>query len=410
MKAVIIAVGSELLSPGRRDSNSDWLIARLADCGVETVGRIAVDDDAARIASAVLSAFRSADIIVTTGGLGPTDDDRTREGLSLALGLPLTRDPEMVRHVESLFLSRGRKPSDRQALQADRLAGANWIPNALGSAPGMSLEREGRLLAVLPGVPAEMMAMFDGAVAPKLHARARSAIARITLRIAGRPESYVDDLVRDLYGTPLTTTTILASAGTVELLVTARGGDPADAAAHASQVADAMKERLGIDVYGTDDDTLAFVTGGLLGERGANVAVAESCTGGLLGAAFTDVPGASSWFVGGVVAYSDDLKIKLCGVPEDVLRRHGAVSAAVAMAMAAGIRAACSAEFGLGITGIAGPSGATPGKPVGTVHIALADAGEGRAAALDWPGDRALIRRRAVNVALDLLRRRLLAR
>jgi nicotinamide-nucleotide amidase len=409
MNAIVVAIGSELLTPGRRDTNGDWLVARLYDLGIASSGRMVIDDDAGRIAAIVRAALDRAAAVVITGGLGPTEDDRTRDALALALDAPLTRDAAMAERIRALFTSRGRVAGPRQGRQADRPEGMSFIDNPLGSAPGLLLERGGRILAALPGVPAEMKAMFDAAVAPRLQAHARGALARTTLRIAGRPESYVDDLVRDLYASEGTETTILASAGSVELLLTARGADAREAAARLEALAVAMRGRLGIDLYGADDESLAAVVLRLLAARGATVALAESCTGGLLGAALTDVPGSSVSFRGGLVCYADDLKQSLAGVPAATIAAHGAVSEAVARALAEGARRVGSADFGLGVTGVAGPSGGTPDKPVGTVHIALADGGEGRAVKLDWPGDRDLIRRRAVTVALDLLRRRLLA-
>jgi len=409
LNAVVVAVGSELLGPGRRDTNGEWLIGRLFDLGIETSWRATTGDDAPRIARVVRAALDDAGVVLLTGGLGPTEDDRTREAVALALDAPLTRDPAMADRIAALFASRGRVAGPRQARQADRPYGMAWIDNPLGSAPGLLLERDSGLLAALPGIPAEMRAMFDASVAPRLAARSRGVLARTTLRIAGRPESFVDDLVRDLYGSEGTETTILASSGSVELVLTARGADVAEARARCGALAGAMRARLGIDVYGVDDESLALVVSRLLVARGATVALAESCTGGLLGAALTDVPGASAWFRGGLLCYANDLKTSLAGVPDEMLRAHGAVSEPVARALAAGARSVCSADFGLGVTGVAGPAGGTADKPVGTVHVALADAGEGRAVRLDWPGDRALIRRRAVTVALDLLRRRLLA-
>jgi nicotinamide-nucleotide amidase len=409
MNAVVVAIGSELLRPARRETNGDWLIARLYDLGIEASWRAAIGDDVLRIAHVVREALSDGEIVVLTGGLGPTEDDRTREAIATALDAPLTRDPAMADRIAALFTARGRVPGPRQARQAERPRGMAWIDNPLGSAPGLLLERDSGLLAALPGVPAEMRAMFDASVAPLIAAFSPRALARTTLRVAGRPESFVDELVRDLYDTDGTETTILASAGSVELLLTARGATASDARERLATLAHAMRARLGIDLYGVDDESLAVVVSRLLVAQGATVAVAESCTGGLLGGALTDVPGSSACFRGGLVCYADDLKTSLAGVPEALLRAHGAVSEPVARALAAGARSSCSATFGLGVTGIAGPGGGTTGKPVGTVHVALADEGLGRAVKLDWPGDRDLIRRRAVTVALDLLRRRLLA-
>lgn len=407
MTAAVIAVGSELLRAGRRDTNAEWLAARLSEAGVETVWRAAVEDDEARIARLVLTAMDDAAVVVITGGLGPTDDDRTRAGLARALGLPLERDEAVAREIVERFRRHGRVASPAQSRQADRPRGVSWIPNPLGSAPGLLLEREGRIVAALPGVPAEMKAMFTATVAPRLAVPGSEgrAIARRILRIAGRPEADVDDAVGDLYRTPGTETTILSSAGLVDLVLSAYGPS---AHADVEALASAMRARLGRDVYGEGNDTIASVTGRLLEARGATVAVGESCTGGLLGGAITDVPGSSAWFRGGLVCYADDLKASLAGVPETLLREHGAVSEETARALAAGARRACGATFGLGVTGIAGPGGGTDAKPVGLVHLALDDGASGRAVRLDWPGDRDLIRRRAVAVALDLLRRRLL--
>jgi nicotinamide-nucleotide amidase len=409
MKAVVLAVGSELLRPGRNDTNAAWLIARLLDCGVTTSWRAGVEDDVATIARLLRAAWSEADVIVVTGGLGPTDDDRTRDALASALDAPLSRDAGMAARIAALFTSRGRVASPRQALQADLPRGAAFIDNALGSAPGILFERDGRLLAALPGVPAEMKPMFDAVMAPRLEAARSGGLSRTTLRIAGRPESFVDDLVRDLYGMPDTETTILASAGSVELLLTAAGADAAGAAARLAVLADTMRARLGIDLYGEGDDTLASVTGALLAARKATVATAESCTGGLLGATLTETPGSSAWYRGGLVCYANDLKVSLASVPDELIRVHGAVSEPVARSLADGARRVCRADFGLGITGVAGPDGGSADKPVGTVHVALADGDAGRAVKLDWPGDRELIRRRAVTVAIDLLRRRLVA-
>lgn len=406
--AVVLAVGSELLRPGRPDTNAEWLIGRLADLGIETSWAARIEDDPARIEEVLRAAAGTAGCVILTGGLGPTEDDRTREAVASALDAPLVRDPEMAERIAHRFTSRGRTPGPQQARQADLPRGASWIENPVGSAPGVLIENEGRLIAALPGVPAEMKAMFDASLAPRLAGRGEGALARRTLRIAGRPESFVDDLVRDLYGTPHTATTILASAGTVDLIVTARGGTSEQASTRLAALLATMRERLGADLFGENEDTLPAVVGRLLAMRGATVAVAESCTGGLLGAALTDVSGSSAWFRGGIVGYADDVKTALAGVPAALIAAHGAVSEPVSAALAEGARRVCAATFGVGITGIAGPTGGTPEKPVGTVHIALADGAATRAVKLDWPGDRDLIRRRAVAVGLDLLRRRLL--
>lgn len=408
MSAVVIAAGSELLLAGRPDGNGAWLGVRLAGLGIETVWRASVQDDPRCIAALVTAALADADVVVVTGGLGPTEDDRTREGIAAALGVSLVRDDAVVARIEERFRRRGRSPLPAQARQADRPEGAEWIDNPIGTAPGILFERDGRLLAALPGVPAEMTAMFEAYVVPRAARYGGAGPFRRTVRVAGRPESYVEHRVSDLYATAGTVTTILASAGTVDLVVTARGAGPGEARARLDAFEDAVRARLGDDVYGLDDETLAGVVGALLHRRGETIAVAESCTGGLLGAALTDVPGSSAWFRGGLVCYANDLKASLAGVSAAILREYGAVSEPTARALAAGARRSCGADYGLGVTGIAGPGGGTPDKPVGTVHVALDDGGAGRTVSLAWPGDRDLIRRRSVSAALDLVRRRLL--
>jgi nicotinamide-nucleotide amidase len=404
-KAAIIAIGSELLRPGRRDTNADWLIARLLDLGIETAWRAAVEDDVQKIVRKIDDALAEARVVVLTGGLGPTDDDRTRDALASALQAPLVRDPAMAAHIDSLFTARGRTPTARQAVQADRPEGTEWIPNPLGSAPGILSLKDGTVLAALPGVPAEMRAMFDAGVAPALEDVPRASIARRALSIGGRPESWVDDTVRDLYAADGVTTTILASSGTVELLLTATGRDDAEARARLATVEAEMRARLGDDLFGADGETLAFAVGARLRRHGRTVATAESCTGGMLGAAITAVPGSSAWYLGGVVTYADALKTSFASVPPELIAEHGAVSEPVARALAAGIRTSTGASYGIGITGIAGPDGGTAQKPVGLVFIAIDDGGPGVLRRLDWPGDRELIRRRATAAALDMLRR-----
>ena len=406
--AVVLAIGSELLRAGRADTNAEWLIARLAELGIETSWAARVEDDVIRIGGIVRAAVDAAPVVIVTGGLGPTEDDRTREAVAWALDAPLVRDEEMARRIAEVFTARGRVPGPRQARQADRPEGAGWIENPLGSAPGFLIERGGRLFAALPGVPAEMRAMFASSLSPRLASGGGGALARTTLSIAGRPESWVDDRVRDLYETPQTTTTILASSGTVELIASATGSDATQAAGRLNDLVAAFRARLGVDLYGEKGELLPAVVGRLLVAASATVATAESCTGGLLGAALTETPGSSAWYRGGVVCYADDLKTSLAGVPGEIIASEGSVSEAVAAALAEGACRIGRATYGLGVTGIAGPSGGTREKPVGTVYIALSGPGGGKTVKLDWPGDRDLIRRRTIATALDLLRRRLL--
>ena len=404
--AALIAVGSELLRHGRPDANGDWLTERLGRLGIEVVGRTIVGDDAVRTASAIVSALRSGDLVLLTGGLGPTEDDRTRDALSRALAQPLERDVEREERLRAMFESRGRTFRPMQARQADKPRGAGWVENPLGTAPGVIGQRGGRLVIALPGVPAEMRRMFEESVAPLVAARGAGGLARRSLRVGGRLEASVDEQLRELYGAHGVDVTILAGREGIELQLTAHAAD----AEHARLALDALEreisERLGHDLYGRDDDTLPAVVGRELAAAGLSVATAESCTAGLLAAALTEVPGSSAWFRGGVVPYSDDLKPILADVPSELLARHGAVSEPVARALAEGVRRRLAASFGVGITGIAGPGGGSPDKPVGLVHVALAGTSRTDHWRLLQVGDRALIRRRSVSFALDRLRRR----
>jgi nicotinamide-nucleotide amidase len=401
-RAELIAVGTELLEIGRRDTNSEWLTERLARAGLRVVGRSVVDDDEGRIAGRLRGAVTRADWVFVCGGLGPTGDDLTREGVARALDLPLEHDPAMESDLRRRFRARGFPFDERQARQADRPRGAVWLANPIGSAAGFLVERGATRVAVLPGVPAELKRIWADSLVPILGTGA--APARRILKVAGRPESWVDARVRDLYARPRGRVTVLSGAEAVEVIL------QLESAAELEAVEKTLTARLGDDLFGRDDDLLAGVVGTLLERRGETVATAESCTAGLLAGTITAVPGASAWFRGGIVAYADDIKIEAVGVARATLERHGAVSAEVARELAAGVRRRMGADHGVGITGIAGPSGGTAEKPVGLVHLACDSASGGAERRLRLPGDRDLIRRRAVTWSLDLLRRSLLQR
>ena len=404
--AELIAVGSELLRFGRADGNGEWLADRLHRLGIEVTGRAQVGDDPARIARAIRAGLASADLVVLTGGLGPTEDDRTRDALARALGRPLERDGEREARIRAMFEARGRTFRPPQGRQADRPRGAEWLDNPLGTAPGLLCRHGGRLIVALPGVPGEMRRMFDDAVVPRLGGGGRSALARRALKITGRLEASVDEQIRDLYATEGVDVTILAGGEGIELQLTARGADATEARRRLDDLDRRIAERLGADLYGRDDDSLPAAVGRALVAAGATVAAAESCTAGQLAAALTEVAGSSAWVRGGVVVYADELKISLAGVAPETIRDHGAVSEAVARELAVGVRGRCGADLGVGITGIAGPGGGSPDKPVGLVHVALASAERTDHWRLLQIGDRALIRRRSVAFALDRLRRR----
>lgn len=406
MRVALVAVGSEMLGGGRRDTNGDWLLDLLERHGASVGVRAIVEDDA-RTLAALLGALASThQAIVLSGGLGPTEDDRTREALSLALGRPLKRDRDLEGRLEAAYRSRGYRFGPEQARQADLPEGSSALENRFGSAPGIRSRLGETTLLALPGVPAELRGIAAD-VLPALLAGRTRAFARRTLKIAGRTESGVDAAVRDLYDAPGRRVTILASSGIVELLLRTEGPSFEEATESLESLEAALRERLGDDLFGRDEETLAAAVGASLAARGETVGTAESCTGGLLGGALTEIPGASRWYRGGVVAYADELKTRLAGVDPALLGEEGAVSASVARALSRGAREATGADWGIGITGIAGPGGGTDAKPVGLVHVAVTGPGGETELERRLPGDRALVRARTVSLALDLLRRAL---
>lgn len=408
MKAELIAVGSELLHFGRRDTNSDWLAERLLRLGVRVGSRVLVDDEEEHIASVVVAALSRANLVLVSGGLGPTQDDRTREGLARALGVPLERDPSMVSLLESSFRQRGWGFSERKARMAERPEGSRWIVNPIGGAPGIAMEVSGRQLFALPGVPAELKAMFvDGVASLVRPSDEKHVLSRRVLKVSGRTESSVDEVVGDLYHAPGVTITLLARPASIEILLLGEGASAEESRERLDELDRELATRLGPDLFGRDDETLPMVVGAHLREAGKTLATAESCTAGLVAAAITEVPGSSEWYRGGLVVYSNDLKTELAKVGGRTLDEHGAVSAAVARELGRGARMRCGADLGVGITGVAGPSSESPEKPVGLVHVAVDDEVGGVERRLLLSGDRDLIRRRSVAAALDLIRRRL---
>lgn len=410
MKAGILAIGSELLAPERVETNAAWLTGRLRELGVEVVLRLTVADDPGVLREAFATAHRTCDLVVATGGLGPTADDLTREAAAAALGRGLHRDEGWVEHLRRRFASFGRDMPAVNEKQGDLLEGATLVRNERGTAPAQWLEADGRLLFLLPGPPREMEPLFDEQVAPFLRARAGGRVLlRRVLKIAGLGESHVEERVAEVYTrVENPRTTILGAPGQVELHLTAEAQDEAEAGELLEELSVKLRERLGERVFSEDGRELPEVVVGLLRDRGLRVAVAESCTGGLLSRMLTDVPGASAVFDRGVVVYSNHSKTELAGVAAETIDRHGAVSAEVASALAAGIRARSGADVGIGITGIAGPEGGSEDKPVGLVFIALDGAAGAQERRAVFPGDRERVRLQSARGALDMLRRGLL--
>ena len=412
--AEIIAVGSELLGAVRQDTNSLFLSGRLSSLGIELAAKAVVGDDRGRLADVFRAALSRADLVVLTGGLGPTDDDLTREVVADVLGLELREDPDLVAHIQERFARRNLKMPQVNRRQAMVPRGAAVLDNPRGTAPGLFIEHGGRVVILLPGPPRELQPMFDAVCDGSLAGRAGSSrFFRETLFVAGRGESHVEEVAQPIYSrwrsepAPIETT-ILAMPGQVELHLTLRSDDAESALARLRGARDALAAALGKDVFSTDGRSMEEVVGAMLRDRGLTIAAAESCTGGLLMSRLTDVAGSSDYVLGGAVAYSNALKTTLADVPRALIEAHGAVSEPVAKALAEGIRARTGAGLGIGITGIAGPGGGTGEKPVGTVAIALAGVPpDTRARTFSFFGGRPQIKFQASQAALDMVRRTL---
>lgn len=409
LTAEIIAIGSELLTPDRTDTNSLWLTERLNNIGIEVKLKTIVGDDDARLEETIRDALKRSAIVITTGGLGPTEDDITRKIAARALGRRLLFNEKVLEVIRAKFAHWGRKMPEINARQAMVLEGAEILDNPNGSAPGMYLEHEGRAIILLPGPPREMRPMFESHVQARLRVKAGDVrVVRRVLRVSGLGESAVDERIAPVY-TQYTNpqTTILFNQSEIEIHLTAQGKTEQEAELLLDGLAGQIEERLGDSIFAFRGERMEEVVGLRLAVSGFTLAVAESCTGGLISQRLTEVPGSSNYFQEGVVTYSNEAKVRLLGVPSDLIAEHGAVSAQVAEAMAEGVRERASTDFGLAVTGIAGPSGGSEEKPVGLVFIALSDDVHTEHRKLMIPGDRQLIRWRAAQAALDLLRRRL---
>ena len=413
MNAEIVAIGSELLTPFRQDTNSLYLTARLNELGVDVIFKTIAGDNLQQLTSAAEIALARADIVIFMGGLGPTEDDLTREAVARALGLELRRDPEILRNLKERFAARKFKMTPNNAKQADVLAGAIVLPNAVGTAPGQWIagKYDGRekIIVLLPGPPHELKKLFAEECQERLRAKLPpSFLATRELKIAMMGESQCDALAAPVYQRyPDVQTTILAGPGEIQLHFKARAESQARAQARADEVAGAVEDVLGDHVFSSHGESLEQIVGLYLQMRSATLATAESCTGGLLGERITSVSGSSRYFLGGALVYSNELKTEFAGVPQELIVEHGAVSKEVAAAMAQGIRKRCGATLGVAITGIAGPTGGTPEKPVGLVYHALADEDDTKVVERTFFGDRKRIRWFASQLALDMVRRKL---
>ncbi len=414
MNAEIIAVGSEMLTPHRIDTNSLYLTEQLNLLGIDVVFKSVVGDNLRHLVAAAQHGLFRSDILIFSGGLGPTEDDLTREAVAEALGVSLRRDPEIIAKLEKRFADRGWKMTPNNAKQADVLEGATVLPNPNGTASGQWLsgefEARERIVILLPGPPHEMKALFEQEVRDRLRAKVPPAhLFTRTLKVAMLGESAVDARVAPIYKRyPDVETTILAGAGEIELHFKTRAATLEAAQTRADEVGDLVEVELDDAVYSRDGQSLEQIVGYWLQMRNATLSVAESCTGGLLAERITSIAGSSRYFVGGAVVYSNNLKTEFAGVPADMIERHGAVSREVAAALAEGIRYRCESTLGVGVTGVAGPGGGSPEKPVGLVFHAVASDTGTEIVERNFPGDRKRIRRFASTMALDMVRRKLM--
>jgi nicotinamide-nucleotide amidase len=415
MIAEIIAIGSELLTPHRQDTNSLFLTEKLNQLGVSVGFKTVVGDHRDDLVNVARIALQRADVVIFMGGLGPTEDDLTREAVSDAMRLPLKRNPDIVAELYARFAARRIKMPENNAKQADVLTGAIVLHNKNGTAPGQYLEGEfeGRkkIVILLPGPPYELKPMFMEQAFERLQVvLPERFIATKVLKVAMMPESECDQRIAPIYKEHnAVQTTILAHAGEVQIHLKAHAETMDEAMELVEALSEELENELDERIFATKGETLEQIVGYFLQMRGATLAVAESCTGGMLAARITSVPGSSRYFLGGAITYANELKTSFANVPPQLIEQHGAVSKEVAIAMAEGIRGECDATYGMAITGVAGPTGGTPEKPVGLVYIALDDGKKPEVLERKFiGGDRERIRQFSTQAALDMLRRKLM--
>jgi nicotinamide-nucleotide amidase len=408
----ILTVGTEILLGQIVDTNAAFMAQRLAEAGIDLFYKTTVGDNEGRIEAALRQGLARSDAVVCTGGLGPTEDDVTREVIAKVLGRRLRLDEGVLGHLVTRFASRGIPMTENNRKQAYVPEGADVLPNPRGTAPGLYLTTpEGKAVAAMPGVPSEMRPMLTEQVIPRLRAQfaIRGRIRSRVLRTCGAGESRVDQLIGDLFRSQRNPTIgVLAHAGEIHVRLTAKGDSDAEVEGLLDDLEAKLRERIGPLIFGRDDEELEQVVARLLRDRGLTLAVAESCSGGLVAHRLTNVPGSSRYFERGVVAYSNRAKTEMLGVPAGLVAARGAVSPEVAQAMAEGVRAQAGTDFGIGITGIAGPDGGTAEKPVGLTYIGLAWEGESLAREYRFLSHREVNKVRASQMALELLRRHLL--
>ncbi|MBZ5551295.1 MAG: competence/damage-inducible protein A [Acidobacteriia bacterium] len=410
MKAEIIAIGSELLTSDRMDSNSLYLTEKLNSIGIDLNAKFVVGDDEASLEQVLRDSLQRVDFVFATGGLGPTEDDITRKVFARVFQKPLVLDEEILRQLEERFRSRGLTMTSNNARQALVPSGARVLENSQGTAPGLWIESEGKHAIMLPGPPHEMKAMFESQCLARLAEMSKGVrIQKRVFKLTGLTESSCDARIAPIYTryrNPVTT--ILASPGEIEIHLKATGPNEEEAESLLNELGDKIEMELGDHIFSRRGESLEQIVGMYLTMRQASVAVAESCTGGLVSERLTRIPGSSAYFVSGVVCYSNAAKTELADVPPLLIEMNGAVSREVAIGLAEGIRKRAETTFGIGVTGIAGPAGGSEAKPVGLVHLAVSSETGVDHREVRFPGDRQRVRWWASQLALDMLRRKLL--
>ena len=409
MRCEIVAVGTELLLGNIVNTNAQYLSQKLADLGIDVYYHVVVGDNLQRLSETIKTALIRSDLVITSGGLGPTVDDLTKEGVSDALGLKLLPDEASIRKIKELFGRVGRTMTENNLKQGYIPEGAAIFENDNGTAPGVLIEKNDKLVIMLPGPPKELYPMFEDKVLPYLRTKVNSTIRSRMLRVIGVGESAAEDMLKEIFAAQTNPTIApYAKEGEVHLRITAKAETVGEADKLIDKLQEKVKGVLGENIYGYDEESLEEVVVKLLTERKLTVAFAESCTGGLISSRITDVPGASASLMYGVTSYSNEAKIKILGVNEDTIRKYGAVSSQTAEEMAAGIRKLNGTDIGLSVTGIAGPDGGSAEKPIGLCYIGIAVGDKVEAHKFIFNGNRKRIKWSASSKALDLLRRELI--
>ncbi|MEA4847378.1 MAG: competence/damage-inducible protein A [Clostridiaceae bacterium] len=410
MRSEIIAVGTELLLGNIVNTNARYLSQKLADLGIDVYYHVVVGDNMQRLIGAVKTSLERSDLVITSGGLGPTEDDITKEGVSEALGLKLLPDEECIKKIEGIFKVMGRPMTENNIKQGYIPEGAVILENDNGTAPGVLIEKKGKIVIMLPGPPKELYPMFDNKVLPYLKTKANSTIRSKMLRVTGVGESAAEDMLKDIIDSQTNPTIApYAKEGEVHLRITAKTDTPEEGDRLIAQMEQKIKAILGDNIYGYDEESLEEVVLKLLQKEKLTLSLAESCTGGLIASRLTDVPGASASLICGVVSYSNAAKIKILGVREDTIANYGAVSSQTAEEMAAGAKKLNGTDIGLSVTGIAGPEGGSAKKPVGLCYIGIAAEDMVKAHKFIFNGNRTKIKWNSSSRALDILRRELLS-